>query len=208
VQDVTAFIIAGGKSSRMGKGQDKAFLLLHGKMLIEHVIQKAKAVADHVFVVGPKEKFSAYGRVIEDVYRNCGPLGGLHAALNRSRTELSVMLAVDTPFVNFEFLSYMIDEARKNAAWVTVPKSLDGLQPLCGVYRREFLPVADEALKTGKYKIDALFASQFTAILDLGADKVKSRGFNAEMFDNINFPEDLENAAKRVIPKTKASKHS
>src|SRR5258708_15087172 len=109
----------------MGKGTDKAFLVLDGKALVEHMISKAMSVADDILIVGPKERFSAYGRVVEDVYKDCGPLGGIHAALNRSRTELNVVVPVDTPFVEMPFLSFMIDEARKNTALVTVPKVKD-----------------------------------------------------------------------------------
>src|SRR5437879_12975870 len=119
----------------MGPGKDKAFLLRNGRALIDLMIQKAKSVADDVFIVGPKEKFSSYGRVVEDRYPDCGPLGGIQAALNRSRTELNVVLPIDIPFVDQAFLSYLIGEAERSAALVTVPKVKGGLQPLCAVYR-------------------------------------------------------------------------
>src|SRR6266436_2942208 len=151
----------------MGEGKDKAFLVLDGKTLVEHLIRTVKSIADDVLIVGPKEKFSAYGRVVEDIYRDCGPLGGLHAALNRSRTELNVVVPVDTPFLDTAFLAYIVDEARKNTAMVTVPKLNDGLQPLCAVYRRGFVTIAEEALTKGKYKIDALFTPEIVCVLDL-----------------------------------------
>jgi len=208
VQDITAFIIAGGKSTRMGKGTDKAFLVLDGKALVEHMITKAKSVADDILIVGPEEKYSAYGRVVEDFYKDCGPLGGIHAALNRSRTELNVVIPVDTPFLDTAFLAYMVDEARKNTAMVTVPKLNDGLQPLCAVYRRGFVTIAEEALKEGKHKIDALFTPEIVCVLDLNGDAMKKRGFDASMFDNINTPKDYEGAAKRVSPKSRAKNYS
>jgi molybdopterin-guanine dinucleotide biosynthesis protein A len=208
VQDITAFIIAGGKSTRMGKGTDKAFLMLDGKALVEHMISKAKSVADDVLIVGPKEKFSAYGRVVEDIYKDCGPLGGIHAALNRSRTELNVVVPVDTPFLDTAFLSYIVDEARKNTTLVTVPKLNDGLQPLCAVYRRGFAIIAEESLAKGKYKIDTLFTPEIVCVLDLNGDAMKRRGFDAAMFDNINTAKDYEGAAKRVSPKSRVKNYS
>jgi len=208
VSEISAFIIAGGKSTRMGPGKDKAFLLLNGKTLIDLMIQKAKSAADDVFIVGPKEKFSSYGRVVEDSYPDCGPLGGIHAALNRSRTELNVVLPIDMPFVDQGFLSYIIGEAQRNAALVTVPKTQGGLQPLCAVYRQGFLPLAEQALKDGKYKIDALFSPEIAAVIDFNDDDVKKRGFDAAMFDNINSPEDYEAASKRVSPKTRVKNYS
>jgi molybdopterin-guanine dinucleotide biosynthesis protein A len=207
VSEISAFIIAGGKSTRMGPGKEKAFLLLHGKTLIDLMIHKAKSVADDVFIVGPKEKFSSYGRVVEDSYPDCGPLGGIHAALKRSRTELNVVLPIDMPFVAQEFLSYLIGEAQENAALVTVPKVQGVLQPLCAVYRQGFLPLAEQALKDGKYKIDPLFSPEITSVIDFDGDSVKNR-FDPTTFDNINSPDDYEAASKRTAPKSRAKDYS
>src|SRR5437879_13115049 len=118
----------------MGPGQDKAFLKFGSRTLIEQVIQSAKNVADDVFIVGPKDKFSAFGRIVEDVYPDCGPLGGIHAALGRSRTDLNLMVPVDMPFISSEFLLFLTDQARKSNAMVTVPHVNVGLQPPCSVY--------------------------------------------------------------------------
>jgi molybdopterin-guanine dinucleotide biosynthesis protein A len=84
----------------------------------------------------------------------------------------------------------------------------DRLQPLCAVYRREFVPIAEEALKQGKYKIDALFAPEIVCVLDLDGDEMKKRSFNAAMFDNINTQQDYEGAAKPSSPKSRAKNHS
>src|SRR3954468_10899834 len=100
---------------------DKAFLSIDGRFLIEHAIYQAR-VADDIFIVGPKDKFSAYGRVVLDVFLDAGPLGGIHAALKRTRTELNLILPVDMPFLKREFLVYMLDVTLKNSALVTVPR--------------------------------------------------------------------------------------
>jgi molybdenum cofactor guanylyltransferase len=209
VQEVNAFIIAGGKSSRMKQGlempsSDKAFLTLNGRFLIEHAIYQAR-VADDVYIVGPRDKFSAYGRVVADVFPDAGPLGGIHAALKRSRTDLNLILPVDMPFLRREFLSYLLDVALKNAATVTVPRMNGLLQPLCAVYRREFLSPAEEALQAGQHKIDVLFSAGETAFVDIDTPEVKQLGFEAAMFDNINSPDDYHRAAGRPVPWTKAN---
>src|SRR3954467_1325787 len=119
--------MAGGKSSRMKQGpempsSDKAFLSVDGRFLIEHAIQQAR-VADDIYIVGPKEKFSAYGRVVLDIFPQAGPLGGIHAALKRTRTDLNLILPVDMPFLKREFLTHMLHVALKNTAVVTVPRT-------------------------------------------------------------------------------------
>jgi molybdenum cofactor guanylyltransferase len=146
-----------------------------------------------VRIVGDPRKFAAFGRVIEDIYRERGPLAGIHAALKSSATELSLMLAVDLPFVQPDFLKYLISVARETRAWVTVPRASDGLQPLCAVYRREFVRIAEQSLAQGKNKIDALFAQIETRIL--GPEELSEAGFSAEMFRNLNTPEEFDEAA-------------
>lgn len=69
--DVTAFVLAGGKSSRMGR--DKAFLPFRGQTLLAHALAAA-SVAGKVYIVGSQTKFGAYAPVIEDLYDERGPL--------------------------------------------------------------------------------------------------------------------------------------
>jgi molybdopterin-guanine dinucleotide biosynthesis protein A len=191
VDDVTVFVLAGGKSTRMGK--DKAFLEFKGRILLARALELAAGAGQEVRIVGNPRKFAAFGRVIEDIYRERGPLGGIHAALKSSSTELNLMLAVDLPFVQPDFLKYLISVARETRAWVTVPRASDGLQPLCAVYRREFAKIAEQSLAQGKNKIDALFAEVDTKIL--GPEEVSEAGFSGQMFRNLNTPEEFEEAA-------------
>src|SRR4051812_39094273 len=164
MHDVTAFILAGGQSSRMG--EEKAFLDFHGHLLIDHMIVIAKEVAEQMRIVGPKQKFSAFGQIATDIYPNRGPLGGIHAALKISRTEFNLMLAVDMPFIDPKFLKYLVKQAQHTEALVTVPRVEARFQPLCACYRKEFESVADQALAEGKNKIDALFAPERTRIVE------------------------------------------
>jgi molybdopterin-guanine dinucleotide biosynthesis protein A len=191
VDDVTVFVLAGGKSTRMGK--DKAFLEFKGRILLARALELAAGVGQEVRIVGDPRKFAAFGRVIEDIYRERGPLGGIHAALKSSSTELNLMLAVDLPFVQSNFLKYLISVARETRAWVTVPRASDGLQPLCAVYRREFAKIAAQSLAQEKNKIDALFAEVDTRILE--PKELSEAGFSGQMFRNLNTPEEFDEAA-------------
>jgi molybdopterin-guanine dinucleotide biosynthesis protein A len=187
---VTAFVLAGGKSSRMGS--DKAFLRLGDETLLDRVLKSAHAVAGDVRIVGDAKKFAAFGRVVEDVIRDRGPLGGIHAALVSSATELNLMLAVDLPFVRSEFLEYLLLRARESTAMVTVPQAGGGLQPLCAAYRRGFAEVAEQSLRQGTNKIDLLFAAVETRVIE--EDEWTRSGFSTDMFRNLNTPEELEKA--------------
>jgi len=191
VEPIFAFIIAGGKSSRMG--QDKAFLVLDGKTLIDHAIAQAKSVAEEVFIVGPAATFSAYGRIVKDIFPGCGPLGGIHAALRRSRSEYSLVLPLDMPLVTPEFLRFMLQKALASQATVTVPRAQDGYQPLCAIYRSSFADLAETSLQQNRCRIDALFAADSICII--GAEEMQQNGFDPRMFDNLNSPEDYQRVA-------------
>lgn len=185
--DLAAFILAGGKSSRMGR--DKAFVEFNGRTLLTRALDLARCVAANVRIVGDPSKFAAFDAVVEDIFPGCGPLGGIHAALRASSAELNLIIAVDIPFLSTDLLCYLVERARNSPTAVTVPRFGRGLQPLCAIYRRAFAESAERALTQGHYKIDALFTGESTQVI--GEDDLKGKGFSAEMFRNLNTPEDV-----------------
>jgi molybdopterin-guanine dinucleotide biosynthesis protein A len=191
--DLRVFVLAGGRSSRMGA--DKAFLELNGRTLLERAIEKGKMVMPSVCLVGPAEKFAAFGAVAEDVFPNRGPLGAIHAALCHTAFSFNLVLAVDLPFVDPAFLKFLVAEAVASGAVVTVPRAGGGFQPLCAVYHRRFRDVAQAALERGENKIDALFRSVETRILEPA--ELGPFALGATMFENLNTPQDLERAERR-----------
>ena len=193
MHDVTAFILAGGQSSRMGT--EKAFLELEGRLLIDRMIDIVKTVAEQTRIVGPKQKFAAFGQIATDIYKERGPLGGIHAALNISRTEFNLVLAVDMPFIEPHFLEYLLKQAVHSEALVVVPRTRDGYQPLCASYRKEFEGIAETALNAGQNRVDALFAPETTRVID---DKELAKlGLPDTMFRNLNTMADYERAKER-----------
>ena len=133
------FVLAGGKSSRMGTNTDKAFLDFRGQTLLERALTVAGTVCDRVTIVGDPAKFEAVlssqfsvlskterqslrtenrelRTVIADIFPGCGPLAGIHAALTHSTAELNLMLAVDMPFVSRELLAFLFAAAEASDA--------------------------------------------------------------------------------------------
>jgi molybdopterin-guanine dinucleotide biosynthesis protein A len=160
--------------------------------LLEHALSLVKSLAVPVCIVGDKAKFSELGDVVEDVYKGCGPLGGIHAALAQTTAEFNLMLGVDLPFVEKEFMEHLVSRAQKADAVVTVARTGSGFQPLCAVYRKEFAGVAENSLRAGRNKIDSLFAEVSTEVIS-EQEWVKA-GFSVEMFRNLNTPADWEQA--------------
>lgn len=191
---LSAFILAGGKSTRMGT--DKAFVTLDGRTLLARALELARSVTLEVRIVGDAEKFAFFAPVVEDVFPGCGPLGGIHAGLRASQTALNLILAVDLPFVSPALLQFLIARAGNSMATVTVPRAWGGWQPLCAVYRREFADAAEKALREGRYKIDALFSVPHTQTIE--TEELESAGFSPRIFRNLNTPQEVAEASDDV----------
>jgi molybdopterin-guanine dinucleotide biosynthesis protein A len=192
MDDLNAFVLAGGRSSRMGT--DKPSVVLDGQTLLERALALLGTVVSSASIVGNREKLGRFGHVVEDEFPDHGPLGGIHAALRSSTADLNLVLAVDMPFVEARFLQHLIAKARRGNAVVTVPRADGAWQPLCAVYRKPFVELAERALHAGKNKIDPLFVQCDVQVLD--EDELTKSGFSIGMFRNLNTPEELDAARK------------
>jgi molybdenum cofactor guanylyltransferase len=192
-----AYLLAGGKSTRMG--ENKAFIDFRGQTLLDRARTTLSAACGNVTIVGSLVDFAHYDSVVSDIFIGCGPLAGIHAALSHSSAELNIMLAVDMPFVSPGLLGFLLREAQygaeASAAIVTVPQTSRGLQPLCAVYRRGFARVAEHAIRSGKYKIDAAFADIPIHVID--TVELTAAGFSEKDFFNVNTPQDRRTADER-----------
>jgi molybdenum cofactor guanylyltransferase len=184
-----AYLLAGGKSTRMG--QNKAFLNFRGQTLLTRALHTLSEACGQVTIIGDLVTFAPHS-AIPDIFPNCGPLAGIHAALTNSQSDLNLMLAVDMPFVTADLLKFLLNKAAETDAIVTVPRTSRGLQPLCAVYRRAFAPIAEQAIRAGNYKIDATFASLRPRILS--QQELAAAAFSEENFFNVNTPEDRQAA--------------
>lgn len=208
--DISGFVLAGGKSTRMGR--DKAAISLDGRTLLEHALGTLRQVCNDVRILGSPHLYGSCGaEVVEDIFPGCGPLGGIHAALSHTRTRFNLIIAVDTPFLSVEFLRFMMDHAVASAAVVTTPEIAGYRQPLCSVYSRNFLPIAEKALrsepshkeasaregKSADYKIVPLFPADGTCVISEA--EIRKFAFTTEMFDNLNTPDDLKRAQRRGL---------
>ncbi len=177
-------------------GTDKALLSLGGETLLERTLHTAAAVANTVLIVGPRARYARYGDVVEDVFPDCGPLGGIHAALCVTQTELNLVLSVDTPLMGPDFLAWLLDLARASSEPIMVAEALGGLQPLGAVYRRPLRAVAEQALKSGDYKIGHLFSLAPTRYV--AEAEILAAGFSPMVFRNVNTSQEYEDLVQET----------
>jgi molybdopterin-guanine dinucleotide biosynthesis protein A len=94
---ISGYVLAGGRSSRMGT--DKALLELAGQPLIAHAVAKLRHICAGVHILSSNPALAAYAPLVPDLHPNCGPVGGIEAALAHSAHDWNLILAVDLPFL-------------------------------------------------------------------------------------------------------------
>jgi len=181
---ITGIILSGGQSTRMGT--DKALLHINGKTLLENAIQICKPVCNEILISSnnPKHEKSGY-QVISDEYKNSGPLSGIYSCLKISRNKWSFVISVDTPFVEVEFIRYLITQTDTFDA--IVPVHQKGSEPLISLYHKSVLTVMQKHLTSGNFKMHNLLNSINTNYADSQNWVEKF----PEIFRNLNRPEDL-----------------
>jgi molybdenum cofactor guanylyltransferase len=195
--EAEGFVLAGGRSSRMGR--DKALLQLDGRSLLDIALDTLRALPL------PAPPRVAGGRshagAIADLHPGCGPLSGMETALAASTRPLNVFLPLDMPLLPAKFLMWMLRRAQITQAMATVPRINGRPQPLCAVYHQQLLGPITASLLAGNFKVMQVVCSAATEPVDVfdvelvvSADPEMS-AFSPlpayRWFHNCNRPEDM-----------------
>jgi molybdopterin-guanine dinucleotide biosynthesis protein A len=173
---LSGFILAGGKSSRMGR--DKALLDWKGRTLLEHMVKLLSDVADPVQVVGRPP--------LTDRLQGLGPLSGISTALETSESDANLVVAVDLPFLSTDFLKYLRSQAEESTDLVIACK-IGSHFPLCLVIRRALLPEIHARLESRDLSVHVLVEKCGRVLSEY---ELHRAGFEAALFRNINTQED------------------
>jgi molybdopterin-guanine dinucleotide biosynthesis protein A len=196
VVNFSVAVVAGGKSSRMGR--DKAFVPLQGKPLIEHVLERTRPLpAAHIFLIANRPADYAYLGlpVYPDVLPEKGALGGIYSALTHSPTDYCLVVACDMPFLNTALLQRLIslcDESPQEMPDAIVPVFGDRPQGLHAVYRRTCLEPILEDLKRDRLKVIGFY--ERVKVRYLYPEEYRDLDPQGRSFRNINTPDELRNA--------------
>ncbi len=141
-----AAILAGGQSSRMKR--EKALIEIDGQTLIARTANILRALFPQIVVVTSKPEVTAATglEAITDQFPDCGPLGGIHAAL-RHFEQPTFVVACDMPFLSSEFVAKMGCSFSGDAL---IPRHEDGIEPLHAIYAPICLPVFEQFLTSGE----------------------------------------------------------
>ncbi len=198
-----AYILVGGKSSRMGR--PKASVEFRGVRMLDLVAFAIRAAlpGSRICIVAADEgqlteigEIADFDDAIFDVGQDRGPVGGLHASVGHSGSEWAFVAACDLPMLTSEFISFLVSQIDDNAD-VVLPIQPDGVpQPLAALYRVETVRRRLSEL----VNVEGNSPSLMAAIDSLRIKRVDFAEYrhiagSNELFINVNSPGDLEKAA-------------
>lgn len=203
--DITGIILAGGKSSRMGK--NKSFLKIGNETIIERVRYLLQGIFKDVILItnDPDEYKFLDLPMFEDVYKHKGPLAGVHSGLVHSATDINFIISCDIPFMTKEMIKYLVDY--RTSKLITIAKADGFIQQLAGKYSKACLNDAEKILKEQleMERRDEIQQKRRCNVLKLidrvGAeiiDAEKLSFYNEDLYFNMNKTEDYESVVQKL----------
>jgi molybdopterin-guanine dinucleotide biosynthesis protein A len=142
-----AAIIAGGASRRMGF--PKALVEFEAEILIARAARVLRPLFQHAIVVTQDEEIARAANLlaVSDIFKNKGPLGGVHAALSHFQNP-TFCVACDMPFLRADAIEFLCTQF-KNCE-VLAPRIQDRMETLHAIYAPSCLPVLERELQNEK----------------------------------------------------------
>ncbi|WP_052476099.1 molybdenum cofactor guanylyltransferase [Cohnella kolymensis] len=196
---ITGAILAGGPNKFMS-GTLKPLLPFDGGTLIEHQIRIMRELCGEIIVVTntPKPFFDVLDRsvrLITDYFPDCGPLGGIHAALHLARNPLVWVAGCDMPFLSTEAARRLVENRTEhNRAFV--PTIGNRPLPLHGIYDKRCAADAANLLSTGEKRLEAFLNK--AGYLGISADSWREEQSIGDFAFTIRSQEDYERAEERL----------
>lgn len=183
----SAVILAGGKSTRMGR--DKAWLPLNGQPLLARQLAVVRKLGPaELFISGRADvDYISLGyAVLKDAFPDAGPLAGIAAGLAASSAPLVLVLAVDMPDMTSAVLRQLLGRCAPEVG--IVPRVNRRLEPLAAIYPKAAAPFAVDMLKRQLRAVRAFAERCKQAELVAVHDVAES---DWKCFANWNSPDDL-----------------
>ena len=179
-KDVTAIILAGGRSTRVN-GKNKALLLLQNKPLISHVMERISTQLNLIIISANSDlewfRQTNYPVVEDDNQLFLGPLSGLKSCAPHITTPIVMTLPCDAPFIPANLVSRMCDALNKAPTKLQVVDN-GRQQNLFMMFHRDLLQSIDGYLASGQRSVYGWISQHDVNVVDFRD--------SADCFTNIN----------------------
>lgn len=177
-------------------GRDKGLIILDGKPFISRIIDKIKPYFDEIFIILRDEKQKREYiklikdenvKILTDIIKGKGPLGGLLTGLKNIKSEKALVLPCDSPFITKKFIENFLKIDKLEEYDAIIPIWEDGrLEPLHGIYSQRVAEIIHRLLLKNEKKVGTLIETIKSRLVS-----VEELDPSLESFRNINRPEDL-----------------
>lgn len=194
IAQVAGVILAGGKSSRFGS--NKALALHQGSTLIQTITRRlAGLFPETLLTTNTPEEYGFLGwPMAGDIYPDCGPLAGIHAALRTVAQPRIFVCGCDMPLLNPTLIRFLCELEGDHD--IVLPWLDEGPEPLYAVYSKNGLPIIEEQLAKKQYKIGMLYEK--LRIRKVTVEEILRIVPDLSTFQNINHQHDLARLASMV----------
>ena len=185
--DIGALILMGGKNSRMN-GNVKGLLKIKNSTFLEKIQETLNDFSsiylsiNDKFSKEQKQNFENMGfKIIEDIYKEIGPLGGIYSSLLNCKEEYLFITACDMPFITKNSIEVLCNKVDKNTDGVVFYDKNNKLYPLGAIYSKNVLPIIEEMIEKKYYMLSYLIEkSNFVKI------NIEKTDIPLKVLSNIN----------------------
>ena len=187
----SGIILAGGKNTRIKT--EKAFIQLGpDATLIENTVEIfQKLFSEIIIVTNNPQAYLKFGtKVVEDLIKDKGPLGGIFTGLCFSTSQLNFVLGCDMPFPNPDLINYILQKPAEYD--LVIPETKGKTETLFARYSKNSLPVILSYMLKDELKVQNVLAE--LKVLKITSDEIHRLDPEHLSFFNVNTQEDLKKA--------------
>ena len=175
LKTVTAVILAGGGSTRMG-GQDKSLLTIAQQSLLQRMIGRLHSQVERILINSnhPDQAHRETGlTLIADApeFFAQGPLAGMQAALAINPSDYLFVLPCDCTDLPHNIVQQFLDAALQQNPSAAVAWSDGRMQPVFALIQTSMLQSLETYLRTGKKNARGWFEQIEASRVDFAADE-------------------------------------
>lgn len=185
---IEAFVMAGGKSSRMGR--DKGLVLLNERPMVSYALDLLAGLDLPVKMIANDPVYGRFGfPVFPDVVKEKGPLGGLLAAFENTEADLVFLLSCDMPLIPESAAEKLLRKAEGDC--IACFKTDEQIDPLFALYPVSLKEDVQDRISSGRLKMTDFILENRHTLISSGPEEER------QYFRNINTPIELKEVEEK-----------
>lgn len=194
MNNVSAIILAGGKSSRMRF--NKEYIKIKDEFLIHKQVRVLKKIFNEVIVVSNNiEHYKGLDViVVSDILNGSSPIIGLHAGLFHSTNQYNYVIACDMPYINIDYINFLKSKINGHDAYVSEYHNY--IEPFNAIYSSDIIHTIEDFISNGNYGFQKMV--QLLNTLYIHEKEVSKYQLKFDMFKNINNESEMYNSYNNI----------